>query len=382
MSTRASAARVLRAIVLLGALASASIATAQAPSASTAKALQGDYAVPDAPALVILGISDSKLLRPSSAQQLTSNIISSLSALTTTPQAFAVEFSPFMLKQGPQLSIGEYQAHPLLYRTRLSFGANRDAASQRAQVALGLRLSLDDQADLRTNTEFLAAIDKLTALKVDSARAVLAELSAHRIPRVGALTPAQQATKDSIIAALATRRAEARDLTDSLQSSGTDMTNAVAAVKRAKEATTWNASVTDVAAAVRVSSRDSVNKGARFDGVSGWATKGVAVGNVAQLLLGFRGAYERDSSVKAALHGTGDVVARMYAGSNLYKVSFEAQGTGRETARPNWAFKIGGEFEATKSLWIDFSAGWTATGSLGGGVLTHSVSFHVAPPNQ
>ena len=138
----------------------------------------------------------------------------------------------------------------------------------------------------------------------------------------------------------------------------------------------------DVAVAFRGSAADSVGRQARFDGVAGWATKGVKLGDISQLLVGFRGAYERDTTAKAALRGTGDVVARLYVGSNTYKVSFEGQGTGRASSQPKWLFRVGGEFEAAKTIWVEFGAGWQATGRLDGGTLTHSVTFHLAPPNQ
>jgi len=106
------------------------------------------------------------------------------------------------------------------------------------------------------------------------------------------------------------------------------------------------------------------------------------VSDFAQLLIGGRYAYERDTTPKAVLQSTGDVVVRMYAGSNRYKVSFEAQGTGRESSRPKWGLSLGGEFEPLKSIWVEFSSGWQTTGSMSTGALTHNVSFHLAPPNQ
>jgi len=240
---------------------------AQVPSTASAKALQGDYVVPDAPALLMLGINQNKLLRPSSVQQLTSNLATASNTFSMVPTALAVEFSPMTLIRGPRLSIAEYQANPMVYRTRLSFAANKDSATKRSQVALGLRMSLDDKSDLRTDPGFLAAIDKLTSLKIDSVRAVEAEMTAQKIPLVGPLNPKEQAAKTAIIAAVKKHHDDV--LKDSLQEPGSDMANAVAAVKRAKEDVAWNASVTDIALGLRGSSVDSIGKQARFDGFSG-----------------------------------------------------------------------------------------------------------------
>ncbi|MEO8621849.1 MAG: hypothetical protein ABI625_12340 [bacterium] len=355
-------------------------ASAQVPSTASAKALQGDYVVPDAPALLMLGLNESKLLRPSSVQQLTSNLATASNTFSMVPTALAVEFSPMMLIRGPRLSIAEYQANPMLYRTRLSFAANKDSATRRSRIALGFRMSLDDKSDLRTDPGFLAAIDRLTSLKIDSARAVEAEMTAQKVPLLGPLTPAQQSTKDAIIVAV--KNHHDAILKDSLQAAGSDMANAVAAVKRAKEDVAWNASVSDIALGLRGSSVDSSGKQARFDGFSGWATKGIAISDFAQLLVGGRYAYERDTTARSELQSAGDLVVRMYAGSNRYKISLEAQGTGRESSRPKWGLSLGGEFEPLKSIWVEFSSGWRTTGSMSTGALTHSVSFHLAPPNQ
>lgn len=351
-------------------LLSVAAAAAQTP-ASTAKALQGDFAVPDAPAILMLNGSESTLLRPSSAQQLTSSLASGSGDFTFIPKALGVEFSPAMVARGDHLSIGEYQANPMLYRTRVSFATGRDSTTRRSQVALAFRMSLDDQSDLRTNTDFLAAIDQLTSIKVDSLRALPLALIANHLPVVGPYTPAQQkqvdaiakAAADSIHGAVATREAQA-----------------IAALKRARESARWNANVTDVAIGVRGSSTDSSGTQSRFDGVAAWLTKGWSVGAVSQLLVGLRGAYDRDSTGKD-LRRAGDAVVRMYSGSNTYKVSLEGQAVSRASARPKWGFKLGGEFEVTKSVWVELASGWMATGASHSN-FTHSVKFQLAPPNS
>ena len=59
-----------------------------------AKTIQGDFAVPEAPALLMLGVARSKLLRPMSVQELTSNLASGSDGFSVLPKAFGVEFSP------------------------------------------------------------------------------------------------------------------------------------------------------------------------------------------------------------------------------------------------------------------------------------------------
>ena len=51
-----------------------------------------------------------------------------------------------------RLTLQTYQDNTLWYRTRVSFASKRgDGAGARTHVAAGLRLSLEDQADLRLN---------------------------------------------------------------------------------------------------------------------------------------------------------------------------------------------------------------------------------------
>jgi hypothetical protein len=348
---------------------STSATLAQSPAGAIAKTLQADYAVPDAPALTMLGVDPSKLLRPASVEQLTSNFATASGNFSFIPTAFAAEASPAMLIHGERLRLDQYQAHPFWYRTRVSIAAARDSLTKRSQVAGAIRLSLQDKSDLRTNKGFERAIDRLTYLRVDSARFVHDSLSERQIPRIPSLrSPAQQATADSIERAISAR----------LHDGAVDQfASAIAAVKRAKEDAQWNADVFDVAVGVKGSSVDSTGKGPGVDGYSAWATKGWAVGELTQLLVGIGGSYERDST--RTMRGVGDAVARFYVGSNRAKALMEGQATGRASVVPAWLLRAGAELEVGQSFWVILSAGWQAAGSAPGR-FTHSIKFSVTPP--
>ena len=345
----------------------------EAQSANTvgsAKMLQGDYAVPDAPALKMLEVDESTILRPASVKALTSALSSATGGFSFIPRALGVELSPGLLLNGEHLTITQYRQNPLWYRTRFSIAAKRDSASARSQIALGIRLGLEDQSDLRTNAEFEKAILALTDWKVDSMQLATRKRAAAGVP-VNVLNPTKeqqaiidQAEKDAA-AELAQRAKGLRD-----------------AVKRARENALWNANVFDLALAVRSSSSDSPGQHARFDGVAEWATKGWALGRTAQLLIGARGAYERDADNLATsdLRGAGDAAVRLYAGSNEYKLLAEAQGTGRSSAVPRWLANIGGELQVADVMWLQASAGWKADGALSKGKYVSSFKFKFNPP--
>ena len=337
-----------------------------------AKTIQGDFAVPEAPALLMLGVAKSKLLRPMSVQELTSNLASGSDGFSVLPKAFGVEFSPAMLRHGGKLSIGEYQQNPMMYRARLSFAGNRDSANKRSQLALGLRVSLNDKSDLRTNNEVLAAFDSLTSIRVDSMRAHALALAANHLPLFGPYTDAQKKRVAEI----------EKQVSDSLHEALKDrLPRAIAELKRAKEDAMWNADVLDIAVGLKASAKDSVAHKSRYDGAAAWLTKGWRLGSASQFLLGVRNAYERiDDDNRMGYNG--DVVTRFYMGSNTAKVSAEAQATGRDGKKPAWSFRVGGEIETGRSIWIDYAAGWLAKGSLRDGTPTHTVKFNLAPPNK
>lgn len=340
------------------------------PSVSTAKKLQGDFAVPEAPALTMLGVDASKLLRPSSVQALTSNLSSGSDNFTFIPRALAVEFSPALLLAGERLRIPEYQRKAALYRTRVSFASARDTLTKRSQFASAIRISLQDKSDLRMNKSFLRAIDSLTFLRVDSARTVNDALTKAAIPRIASQrTPVQRAAADSVTQLVA------EQLRDSL---GQAMTATIAAVKRAREDVQWNADVFDIALGWQGSSTDSTGSGTRGDGLSLWLTKGWGLWSAGQALVGLRGASERDTTHK--LRNTGDLVARLYVGGNHAKVLVESQATGKANTGPSWLVRGGAEFEAGGALWLSLSAGWQADDGRRGR-FTQSVKFHLAPPN-
>lgn len=340
--------------------------------AGTAKLLQADYAVPDAPALKMLGLDDSKLLRPSSVRALTAALSSASGAANYLPSAFAVEFAPFMLRRGEVLSLDTYQKQPWLYRLRASIAASRDSSGgRRSRVAGAIRFSLNDAADLRQNESVIASVLELTRWERDSALTVRARWLAENIPFTGPTNAADSARAAKIVATLAL---EQRRSSKAL----------VETAKRAIEESRWNASVFDIAIGLSGSTADSVARGGQFDGVSGWLTKGWALGEGRQLLFGTRGAYERDLKDTSAslLKGTADAVLRLYVGSNQYKALGELQGTGRVETKPRWLANLGGEFKLNSAVWVTATIGYEASGRMRNGKMVSNWKLKFTPPGE
>lgn len=317
-------------------------------TAGTAKLAQGDFAVPDPPALKLLDLDDAKLLRPVSVRALTTQLASASGSAAFIPRAFAVEFSPLMLMNGEHLSLEDYTRKKLWYRLRASLATKRgEGAKARTQVAAGLRIALQDDSDLRTNARYIEQLLRLTDWKRDSMELFQKAQIALEIPVTREPTEAERKQINvEVQRGLAAFPAKSKALTDS--------------VKQIAEEAQWNANAFDLALGAVGSSADSTGGGSRFDGVSGWATKGWRLGGSAQLLLGARGAYERDikDTLNTDLRPTGDGILRLYAGSNSYKVLIDAQVTGREASAPKWLASGGGELQLSDLVWITATLGW------------------------
>lgn len=346
-------------------------AAQSASSVGSAETFRGDYAVPESPAATMLTLDESKLLRPATARALATSLSSATGDLSFIPRTISVEFSPGLLKDGAHLTAQEYSGDKYWYRTRFSIAAKRDSgAKARSQVAAAVRLGLQDNSDLRTNKAFQKAILALTDFKRDSMLLVDTRAAALglKVTARDSLSQNDQATlatiERGVAAELSTRAKAVRD-----------------SVKRAREQSLWAVDVLDVAAGIRASSADSTGGHTRFDGVAGWLTKGWALSQSAQILLGGRGAYERDltDTAHSELRRTGDAAVRLYLGSNRYKVSAEIQGTARASSLPGWLGKIGGELQLADVVWVDMSAGWKATGTLSKGRFVSSLKLKLNP---
>src|SRR5262245_5570274 len=96
--------------------------------ASRISTYRGRYASPDAPALGILSLDASKLLRPGSQDELTGALASfgkGPEGAFRLPDAFAIEFAPWLLAAGAKLGVKDYNRHYIRDNVRLSFASSR-----------------------------------------------------------------------------------------------------------------------------------------------------------------------------------------------------------------------------------------------------------------
>ena len=296
-----------------------------------ASTFRTDFAVPDAPAFLLLDVEPSTIVRPTTVRELAGSVSGfASSGHLSLPRAFAIEFAPALLIGGKTLRLDKYQKHPTLYRLRLSAATRRpEDSGSPTRIAVGLRVALIDQADLRTNANY---IDTVTAIATK-----INDIYDNARDRVGPppkpieLTSAEE---DSIAA---------------LQAPLTGLW----------ENKKWNARVLDVAAGMVARGQDSLGRDLRSTQLAAWATLGTGFGSWGQLLLGGKIASVRDS-VTDDFGAKGDLAGRFYVGTNRYKF-FAEVGATWQSGTDEWLLNGGGEARLIRGGWVSFSAGLAST---------------------
>jgi len=330
-------------------LASSGTALAQLPAQpdSLVQKYRADYAVPDPPALTLLGLGGSDLLRPSTVRELAvalSDFTGSGGALQL-PKTAAVEFSPGLLFFGRRLKLEEYQKLAALFRLRVSVASQlQDGDGSPTSVAVALRTSFKDAADLRdrsVNPAFFREAEKILARaqEIDAAAEDAAEERGIGAPVV--YTPSQQ-----------------REL-DQLTSEFEDLNASVAD-------TAWNRSAIDVAVGLRADAADSTGTNLSIQQLAAWLSYGGGIGTWAQWVLGAKIASDRDS-VTQRYEVTASGATRFYAGTNRQKIYLDLQASKRADEDAEVVLGGGAEVNLGSGLWVVLSAGsqWNGGGSGG-----------------
>jgi hypothetical protein len=298
---------------------------------------RADYAVPDAPALTMLELDESTLLRPSTVRELGV----ALSDFTGSgggfqlPQAAAVEFSPGLLFFGRRLKLQDYQKKATLYRLRVSVASRRvEGEGSPTRLAVAVRTSFKDAADLRDkgmNPDFFKAVENIIAkaASIDAAAEDMAEERGINEPVV--YTPEQQRELDNLIQ-------EFKKLNESIAD------------------TAWNRTALDVALGLRADAADSLGNDPSVQQLAAWLTYAGRVGGWGQFMFGTKVGSERDS-ITREFGVTASLVSRFYAGTNTRKVYFEVQGAKRAEEDSELLISGGAEAGLITGVWAVLSVG-------------------------
>lgn len=302
--------------------------------ANLSKSYRLDFALPDAPAFQLINVNPSQILRPSSVREFAvsmSNALDPMSGLSI-PKAFALEFAPMLLFGGPSLSLSKYQKNPWLYRLRLSAGTRRlQGQAGPSEIALGVRISLIDKSDLRTDQAF---IKQITDIDRDIVNVVI-----NHIPPTGNPGEVQLSTLPS----------EVQDAINSLNQKKSALIADKADVK-------WNKKAMDVAFAVRFVSKDSLGKDLSTNDLAAWMTYATGFGDWGQLLIGGKASSARDNPDQD-LEFEGSLYSRFYVGVNNYKAFLEMQLSTSKLNGDTYLINGGGETMLSNGKWVSVGGG-------------------------
>ena len=146
----------------------ASFATAQ-PTQAISEFTLGeatlDLAVPESPAFSALGLTPQQVTRPTSGRELAASFLSGIDRNGSFQTGLAIDTAPYMLLAGSRITLDHYRnpgqyLRRFLARWQLSFATSKGGGSgdPSAKIALGMRFTLFDLGDPRTDEELLECL--------------------------------------------------------------------------------------------------------------------------------------------------------------------------------------------------------------------------------
>lgn len=274
-----------------------------------------DFAVPDAPAMQLVEVAPSAILRPQSFGSLAAAVsgFRGDEGQLVVPRNLGIEFSPALLASRNDAAYRGTNA--FLAQSRISVATRYDSTGHTA-LAFGWRFSAVDDAD-DAYDDALQSYAETINLMLDSIRSTVGPGQPLRLSATQ--EQAVAAWQDSIARRIAERN--------------------------------WNADAVHLAIAARTISDDSLGANAKMDEVAAWGTFAKRLGETGQLLLGGRAASARDST--GDFSTTISLAGRAYYGSNGGKAFAEGSVAMREMANAQTALRLGVEFRLEGIGWID-----------------------------
>lgn len=333
-----------------------------ASDTSGVPSLRANFAIPDAPAFLMLDLEPSNLLRPQSPRDLSLTLAKFQGEDgIVLPRALAAELSPLLLISGDSLTVAGYQARRAWYATRLSLAVLRDSSTgETTRLGAGIRISLTDQRAFKTDqafpkdlrvTELLGRIRNIHMTVSDRAwiksRAQLTRDSTENNWTEAQFDEALMKARESLVVSYSDEETE-------------ELGDLKALVRKRFADRYWNADVLDLAAGVRVESPDSTGQRLRFAAYRLWASWAKGLGGWGQFVLGGRWGGVRDT-VSDSFLGEGGAGTRLYLGSGDRKFYLEEWISGKEKERAKATVATGLEFTLNNWLWLNLGVERSAT---------------------
>lgn len=294
------------------------------PLLNFAQTKQGnlDYAVPESPASKILNKDGGAILRPSSVKAFAISLGNYyLNSGPVIPNNIGIEIS--LLALNPNVDLKKYSANKFLYRTRISI-ATQHTPGNGYGVAYGLRFTLFDETDLRTNTAFQQKIGELVRYNTSTVNDTINEYEYYRT-----FVDTSYATNEAVRLAAVLDSTVANKLNDIRKTKETPLNSKIKLYKELFKKNSWNKRIWEIGTAFSQRSPDSLiaNLGKPFR-FAVWNNCGFPMGKKGHLLLGLRYfAFNDTLETKTAskLYHTVNLGSRFYYGTNDDKVFGEIQ---------------------------------------------------------
>ncbi|HTB99480.1 MAG TPA: hypothetical protein VK705_02240 [Ferruginibacter sp.] len=326
-----------------------------------------DYTVPQSPAFKILGSSPSNIIQPTSLKSIALNVGDYLITNgSVIPKNFAVEINPMLLNN--TLSLNSYQKCPILYRWSLSFGTTANSKGS-YDIAEGLRITLWDKTDLRTDKAFIDTMAKFADDAVNAfvkAKKIYANAYKTTFIDVGDKydKPDVNVKKsvDSIVNLLLHKDAD----------------QYIINTRNTFKQNNWNKSIVQLGVAGLQSSLDSLAKNiTATTKYAGWLSGGFPICTNGQLLIGVK-AERQDSNMVWINNGSGAI--RFYYGENNIKGYAQSQITWINTI-PSITTSLGCDYNLSNGIWIDVAVN-LVTDQYGNTIIKPSFNFNFGTPEK
>jgi hypothetical protein len=318
-----------------------------------------DFAIPDIPAFQALGIEPDVILRPSDAKALALMLGEQTLRNGVLPESYAAEIAPGLLIGAGNLTLAQYRAASWLYNTRVSVGSSRKPdTTGTTQVGFGLRTTIYNEGDLKRDTVFGSAVNRVLGLQNEERDSLVTKFLTDND-----LNDSDRASNPEI------RLACSRYVKEKVAARTQLGRDSVQILRATYKQQNWNKRSMDVGGAALLESPDSLTKNVDFRRLNVWLTAGFPAGST-QILAG--GSYSYGLVDSAWRHSL-SVGARWYGGSNNakgfaelgYKLPVSGDGQRVEGS-------LGGEFLLLDGAWIaltvtggkEIGGAWTLAPSL------------------
>lgn len=301
-----------------------------------------DYYVPESPAFKILGTDPNNILKPTSVRKVALSVgdyfFTSGSVL---PKDLSVEISPLLLNS--KASLNDYNQNKFFYRMRISVGTSTNTNGSYA-IAEGIRFTIIDKTDLRTNTAFLQTITATLGAAVDAEdRAIPAYIKENHL----AMTPIQfrEALENDSTLYNKLLAFETQFIPDKIVPP-----DSLASLREQYRNLLWNAPIWEAGIATLQASKDSLIKNLSFSQIGFWTTAGIPIGKKGQLLIGGKLGFVDSTSWQT----TASIGERFYYGSNNIKGFIDAEYVYKNNSSSAVA-SAGCQFNISNGLWGQFA---------------------------